>query len=55
MDPIEFRGATYRIGDKTILDRLTLSVSAGETLVKSDKQVSLGPRWRVSVAGLMDP
>lgn len=31
--PIEFREATYRIGGKTILDRLTLRVEAGETLV----------------------
>ena len=31
--PIEFREATYRIGGRTILDRLTLSVESGETLV----------------------
>jgi osmoprotectant transport system ATP-binding protein len=30
---IEFRNATYRIGERTILDKLTLSVAAGETLV----------------------
>src|ERR1700710_339029 len=30
---IEFRNATYRIGERTILDKLTLSIEAGETLV----------------------
>jgi osmoprotectant transport system ATP-binding protein len=30
---IEFRNATYRIGTRTILDNLNLSVSAGETLI----------------------
>jgi osmoprotectant transport system ATP-binding protein len=30
---IEFRNATYRIGDRTILEDLTLSVASGETLV----------------------
>jgi len=33
MSLIEFRGATFRIGDRTILDNLTLSVEEGETLV----------------------
>jgi osmoprotectant transport system ATP-binding protein len=33
MSLIEFRDTTFRIGDKTILEGLTLSVDAGETLV----------------------
>jgi osmoprotectant transport system ATP-binding protein len=33
MSQIEFRDTTYSIGAKTILNRLTLSVEAGETLV----------------------
>jgi osmoprotectant transport system ATP-binding protein len=33
MKVVEFRAAAYRIGDKTILNNLTLAVEAGETLV----------------------
>jgi osmoprotectant transport system ATP-binding protein len=33
MNAVEFRAATFRIGDKTILHNLTLAIEAGETLV----------------------
>jgi osmoprotectant transport system ATP-binding protein len=33
MPVVEFRDATFRIDKRTILDRLTLSIEAGETLV----------------------
>jgi osmoprotectant transport system ATP-binding protein len=33
MSAVEFRGVHYRIGGRTILDNLTLSVEPGETLV----------------------
>jgi osmoprotectant transport system ATP-binding protein len=33
MKAVEFRAATFRIGNKTILDNLTLAIEAGETLV----------------------
>ncbi|MES1261917.1 MAG: ATP-binding cassette domain-containing protein, partial [Acidobacteriota bacterium] len=33
MSLIEFRDATYRIGRRTILDKLTFAIDAGETLV----------------------
>jgi osmoprotectant transport system ATP-binding protein len=33
MSAVEFRGVGYRIGGRTILDNLTLSVEPGETLV----------------------
>jgi osmoprotectant transport system ATP-binding protein len=33
MSVVEFRNATFRIGDRTILRNLTLTVEAGETLV----------------------
>ena len=33
MPAVEFRDATFRIGDRTILNNLNLSIEAGETLV----------------------
>jgi osmoprotectant transport system ATP-binding protein len=33
MPAVEFRSATFRIGDRTILNNLNLSIEAGETLV----------------------
>src|SRR6202050_218313 len=33
MSAVEFRHVQFRIGDRTILDNLTLSVEPGETLV----------------------
>ena len=33
MPAVEFRDATFRIGDRTILNNLKLSIEAGETLV----------------------
>jgi osmoprotectant transport system ATP-binding protein len=33
MPAVEFRAATFKIGNKTILDNLTLAIESGETLV----------------------
>src|SRR5260370_36326586 len=52
---VEFREATYRIGEREILKRLTLPVEAGETLVLLGRSGSRKTTALKMVNGLLFP